>query len=160
MTVKIGPLGDGSDGFSMLEQYAAIFFLPAFVLLDYSVTPSINYDWRNNILRLHGESNSPGDEYNRAMIVALSAMLVMTAVYGFILQFSGWMQAFAILFGGPALVGSVYVVVNCEVIDHTRGKVKDEALVELQEQFAEGEMDQAEFEERVEAKLDRNGDGV
>ena len=130
---------------------------------------SIRFNDSTATLSISGESDYASDSYERGQLsslvaiansltpVALIMLLTMVSVTPgslvAVAYFFGVLLPVA-LFGIFNVHGSVSLISKIDVIDHTT-EPEPEALVELQSQFVDGEIEQAEFEARVEEVWER-----
>lgn len=156
VSVEIGPLSERDEPASWTERYARFFLVPWFVLFDHAVDqPSINYDREDNVLRLHGVSESPGDEYNRAFLLSMPVVLSYSVLFCLVgVLPAGLISVLIMLAITPAILGLLDVWKHCSIYDHTHAKIETEAVEELQQKFAADEIDQEEFNQRLDQEFE------
>lgn len=158
MTTEIGPLQDRDESAGLFERYSRFWLVGIFEFFD-RVTDDvgIRYDRHANMLRLHGESESPGDEFSRSMLLSLGVMMVWALCYTLLIVADGMMLLPLLVIATPAILGSFDAWRHAEIIDHTHAKVETERVEELQQQFVDGEIeDRDEFAERIEQEMEAN----
>jgi len=130
-----------------------------------SDTVSLRFDPRRATVSLSGESEYSGQPFNRGLLVGMvylvNLLLSMSAIglaseaataaadIGPALTAAVFVQSLFV--SGVSIifaVGSIGLMWKTDVIDHTTDPAPDE-IQELQEQFVDGEIDEAELGERA-----------
>ena len=158
---------------SFLDQSGRIGFAVLIPLLSrFLSSRTMRYNRRKNKISIHGESDERMgvEEINRTIgkLSTLTAMIFLTGMV-YLVEFSDFVigyseSSFAAVFSLIPLilsvvcvsvaVGSLQASDTCEYIDHTTEPLPQE-LESLQQQFVDGDLDEHELADRVEAVIDR-----
>ena len=175
MTAEFGPIDD-ERAHKLTERLTAIpYSWACSVLSTVSSDTSLRFNKDRFVLSVHGESEYSGDAYNRGHLVALIQTFVYMAIFfsGYLLSLlprllpydSGGLSMYAAAFFAMLTLVWLSVCVvfavglpslskKVRVIDHTTEPLPDE-LESLQQQFVDGDLDEHELADRVEAVIDR-----
>ena len=175
MTAEFGPIDD-ERAHKLTERLTAIpYSWACSVLSTASSDTSLRFNKDRFVLSVHGESEYSGDAYNRGHLVAGVQTLVYMGIFfsGYVLSMvprmlpydSGGLSMYAAAFFAMLTLVWLSVCVvfavglpslskKVRVIDHTTEPLPDE-LESLQQQFVDGDLDEHELADRVEAVIDR-----
>lgn len=167
MTEEMGPITEPDSAFERTlaqiggVQVSAVVWLYDKMLAVQGSDSSLEYDPRKLRHTIHGESENPGDEYPRSMLLSMAVfggIILDTAILNSIPTVESTLLALLMLpvvtAVGVAGVASIYTLLNSTVLDLTTAK-PDDGLDELAEQYLDGEMDEREFEQRADEVVAR-----
>jgi len=154
---------------SLSERLAARLLSVWLPVFDRFGSNSLRFDREHLRLGLHGESEYAGSGYRRGMLAMVTVVMnvLLSAVPGFVLHYTpvpaslvGSLLFIAAIFASLGLffvtaVGSLGLVDRLELVDHTVPEQPREELAAAREAFVDGELDEAEFDARVEEVLER-----
>ena len=168
MTAEFGPR-DVELG--LMERVAAHATRYSTRLFSHMANITLRFNPERATLSLSGESQHPGDGFNRGLLVGVVYLLnvMLSMAVGLVAAETVSVGASTApiataVIGIPALfvivgsmlvgLGSISLIQKTDVIDHTTEPLPDE-LESLQQQFVDGDLDEHELEDRVEAVIDR-----
>jgi len=163
MTTEMGPR---DVDLTLSERFASRitrYVVP--LVSEMSDTVSIRFDPRRATLSLSGESDHAGDAFNRGLLVGLVYLLNMLLTLAVLSLAAEAAQAateistiLALAVGIPFLfvsgagvafaMGTAGLLFKTDVVDHTTEPAPD-ALDDLQQQYVDGEIDEAELGKRT-----------
>ena len=175
MPTEFGPIVEDKNP-TLAERVAAVpYGWAASVLSMARENEGLTFDRERLVLSIHGESDYSGDAFNRGQLVSNLETLVYMglAASGLVLAFVstniGYISSdpSAIVVAGFGVVSIIWMCVctmlglglpslpnRVRVFDHTTEPLPDE-LESLQQQFVDGDLDEHELADRVEAVIDR-----
>jgi len=162
MTAEMGPR-DVDLGWT--ERLAGRAIAPLVALFNYIVDgPTVRYRSRTATVALSGESEHPGDGFNRGILVSLllfsnilAWLMPMLVLSDTIQQTAAgspvfWVASALMLpvgaFSLLNLFGTMGLLMKTDVVDHTTEPAPD-ALDDLQQQYVDGEIDEEQLGERT-----------
>ena len=171
MPTEFGPFKDkdGTEsGLSWWVSGSVIYALVKF--LDRYGEKSLRYGVKKNRLSIHGECDNPRKEFRAGFLAGflpVMALLCLVAFGAILLSIHvnapTTISTFVVfpamllwaLLSIHSLEGLGDRMKTMTVFDHTTPPTDDEALESLQQQFVDGELDEHELANRVEAVIDR-----
>ena len=175
MPAEFGPIVEDKNP-TLPERVAAVpYGWAASVLSMGSDGKRLRFDRKRFVLSIHGESDYSGDAFNRGQLVSNLETLVYMglAASGLVLPFVSEIIGYAsgdpsaIVVAGFGVVSIIWMCVctmlvlglpslpnKVRVFDHTAEPLPQE-LESLQQQFVDGDLDEHELADRVEAVIDR-----
>jgi len=169
MSQSIGPVIDGevTGVASVAESVGKIGMAVVVGLLEIVARVSgldtqMTYEYKNNRLKLSGESESPGNEVNRGFLLGYILLLVISFsmagmdIASQVASAIGSTGAQTVgvivtcLFATIAF-GGILAAPRCEIIDHTTEKFEVDESIE--EAYMNEEIDEEELEKRLEADM-------
>ena len=168
MTAEFGPR---DVDLSLMERVAAHATRYSTKLFSHMANSTLRFNPEQATLSLSGESQHPGEGFNRGLLVGLLYLLNLMlsvcvalaageavsvgASTGPVVATIIAIPALFVVFGSMLVaLGSISLIQKTDVIDHTT-EPEPEALAELQSQFVDGEIEQGELEARVEEVMQR-----
>ena len=169
MTAEFGPR---DVDLSLMERVAAHATRYSTKLFSDMANITLRFNPEQATLSLSGESQHPGEGFNRGLLVGLLYLLNLMlsvsvalaaaeavsvgASTGPVVATIIAIPALFVVFGSMLVaLGSIRLIQKTDVIDHTT-EPEPEALAELREQFVDGEIDERELAARVEEVWERD----
>lgn len=171
MPTEFGPAKEKDEPESGLSWWVSGSVIYALVkFLDRYGEKRLRYGVRKNRLSIHGECDSQRKEFRAGFLVGFlpAISLLCLVAFGAILlsiKFSAptTISMFVVF---PAMLVWAFLSIHSleglgdrmetmTVFDHTTPPTDEEALESLQQQFVDGDLDEAELADRVEAVIDR-----